>query len=180
MKGQAIMKRMGTAWLALVLVLTAGSGPALAHGEKDQDQHKAGDAALKREQTAWGIAGTAKDVKRTIRIRMDDRMRFSPSHIRVREGETVKFVIDNHGRLLHEMVIGTKQILDEHAQLMMKFPNMEHDEPHMAHVAAGKRGAIIWTFNRPGDFDYACLIAGHYQAGMRGTIRVSPAKGAKP
>ncbi len=171
------MNILSTAWL--ILALAAGSGPAMAHGENDPGRDKAGDAALKQEQTAWGIAGAAKDVKRTIRIRMDDRMRFSPSRIRVREGDTVKFVIENRGQLLHEMVIGTKQVLDEHAQLMMKFPNMEHDEPHMAHVNAGKSGAILWTFNRPGDFDFACLIAGHYQAGMRGSIKVTPAKGAR-
>ena len=170
------LKHLATAWL--VLALAAGSGLALAHGENDKDGARTGVATP--EQTAWGIAGAAKDVKRTIRIRMGDNMRFSPSRIRVREGDTVRFVIENHGRLLHEMVIGTRQVLDEHAQMMMKFPNMEHDEPHMAHVGAGKRGSIIWTFNRPGNFDFACLIAGHYQAGMRGSIKVTPAKGARP
>ncbi len=56
---------------------------------------------------------------------------------------------------------------------MLKFPNMEHDEPYMAHVPPGKTGQIVWTFNRAGDFDFACLIAGHYQAGMVGKIIVS-------
>jgi uncharacterized cupredoxin-like copper-binding protein len=70
----------------------------------------------------------------------------------------------NEGKLLHELVIGTKPVLEEHAALMVKFPNMEHDEPYMAHVPAGKTGEIIWTFNRAGDFDFACLIAGHYSA----------------
>jgi uncharacterized cupredoxin-like copper-binding protein len=55
---------------------------------------------------------------------------------------------------------------------MVKFPNMEHDEPYMAHVNAGQQGDIIWHFNRPGEFEFACLIAGHYQAGMRGKIVV--------
>jgi uncharacterized cupredoxin-like copper-binding protein len=69
-------------------------------------------------------------------------------------------------------VIGTQQALDEHAALMLKFPNMAHDEPYMAHVAPGKAGEIVWTFNRAGDFGFACLIAGHYQAGMVGRITV--------
>mgnify|MGYP001952322792 FL=1 len=51
---------------------------------------------------------------------------------------------------------------------------MEHDEPYMAHVAAGKAGDIVWHFNRAGSFDFACLIPGHYQAGMTGTITVLP------
>jgi uncharacterized cupredoxin-like copper-binding protein len=73
---------------------------------------------------------------------------------------------------MHEMVIGDKKTLDEHAALMKKFPTMEHDEPHMAHVAAGKKGDLIWKFNRAGDFDFACLIPGHYEAGMVGRIKV--------
>jgi uncharacterized cupredoxin-like copper-binding protein len=55
---------------------------------------------------------------------------------------------------------------------MLKNPNMEHDEPYMAHVSPGKTGEIIWKFNRKGNFDFACLMAGHYQAGMIGKIEV--------
>jgi uncharacterized cupredoxin-like copper-binding protein len=75
---------------------------------------------------------------------------------------------------MHEMVIGTKQELDQHAAMMKKHPNMEHDEPYMAHVVPKKVGQLIWQFNREGDFDFACLIAGHYEAGMIGKIRVTP------
>ena len=85
----------------------------------------------------------------------------------------MKFVFRNEGKQLHEFVLGTKKELEEHAALTLKFPDMEHDEPYMAHVPAGKTAEIIWTFNRPGDFDFACLIAGHYQAGMVGKITVS-------
>jgi uncharacterized cupredoxin-like copper-binding protein len=42
----------------------------------------------------------------------------------------------------------------------------------MAHVAPGKTGEVIWNFNRPGEFDFACLIAGHYSVGMIGRITV--------
>jgi uncharacterized cupredoxin-like copper-binding protein len=85
-------------------------------------------------------------------------------------------VIKNTGKGLHELVIGTKPELDAHAALMVKFPDMQHDEPYMAHVAPGKTSELIWTFNRPGTFDFACLIAGHYQAGMVGTIQVAASK----
>ena len=69
-------------------------------------------------------------------------------------------------------MLGTQKELEEHAALMLKFPDMEHDEPYMVHVAAGKTGEIVWTFNRAGDFDFACLIPGHYQAGMVGKVTV--------
>ncbi|MRD49119.1 plastocyanin [Caenimonas koreensis DSM 17982] len=128
--------------------------------------------AMKKEQQAWGIAGEAKAVTRTIELTMSDDMRFTPGHIDIRRGQTVRFVVRNSGAVLHEVVIGTPQTLEAHAALMVKFPNMEHDEPYMAHVAPGKRGELVWQFNRAGEFDFACLIAGHYQAGMRGTITV--------
>lgn len=101
-------------------------------------------------------------------------MRFSPSHIEVREGDTVRLRAANKGQVLHEIVIGTKTELGQHAEMMKKHPGMEHDEPYMAHVASGKTGDIVWHFNRAGSFDFACLIPGHYQAGMTGTITVLP------
>jgi len=123
-------------------------------------------------QTDWGIAGDPKAVSRTIKVDMSDKMRFSPGLITVRRGETVRFEISNSGKALHEMVIGTAKELDAHAEMMKKHPAMEHDEAYMAHVEPGKTGEIIWLFNRTGEFDFACLIPGHYQAGMKGKIRV--------
>jgi uncharacterized cupredoxin-like copper-binding protein len=153
-----------------VALLPALSTSAIAHGDKHA---KKTPVAVKKEQKDWGIAADAKAAKRTIRIVMTDKMRFVPDTIAVKEGETVRIAIRNEGKMLHEMVIGTKQVLDEHAALMLKFPDMEHDEPYMAHVPAGKTGVIVWTFNRAGNFDFACLIAGHYQAGMVGKISVA-------
>jgi uncharacterized cupredoxin-like copper-binding protein len=80
--------------------------------------------------------------------------------------------VHNTGQAMHEFVIGTRQENEAHAALMLRFPTMEHDEPYMAHVAPGKTGEIIWTFNRRGEFEFACLVAGHYSAGMVGTINV--------
>ena len=153
----------------VALSLTA-VGVAYAHGDK-VDSKKA--TAVRKEQKEWGIAGDAKSVNRTVEVRMSDTMRFTPNRIEVKQGETIRFVHKNVGKIKHEFVIGTKKELDEHAALMQKFPNMEHDEPYMVHVAPGKTGEVIWTFNRAGDFDFACLIPGHYQAGMVGKLTVS-------
>jgi len=161
------MHPIKTAALLMAMAVSAG---AWAHGE---EEHKKAAGAIRKEQKDWGVAGDAKSVKRTIKVSMSDAMRFTPDAITVRRGETVKFVFRNEGQQLHEFVLGRKKELEEHAALMMKFPNMEHDEPYMAHVPAGKTAEIIWTFNRPGDFDFACLIAGHYQAGMVGKVTVS-------
>ena len=157
--------------IAATCVLGLAAISASAHSEKD---HAKKHAPVVKEQTAWGIAGDAKAVKRTIELTMTDNMRFTPDRLVVKQGETIRLVIKNTGKLLHELVLGTKVELEKHAAQMLKFPNMEHDEPYMMHVAPGKTGEIIWTFNRAGDFDYACLIAGHYQAGMVGKVQVTP------
>ena len=150
--------------------LLASAGRVLAHGD---EEHPAKSGPVKKEQKAWGIAGDATQAKRSIDVGMSDTMRFTPDRITVKLGETVRFVARNNGKVMHEFVIGNKAENEKHAALMMKFPNMEHDEPYMAHVPPGKTGQIVWTFNRAGQFEFACLIAGHYQAGMVGTITVS-------
>ena len=165
------MNKFKTILLAATL---ATSGVVLAHGDAT---HAKKAAAVKKEQKDWGIAGNAKAGMRSITITMTDNMRFTPDRIDVRQGETVKIVLKNSGKMLHEFVLGTKKELDEHAALMVKFPTMEHSEPYMAHVPVGKTGQIIWTFNRAGDFDFACLIAGHYQAGMVGKVKVAAKAG---
>jgi uncharacterized cupredoxin-like copper-binding protein len=163
---------MNSITIILVSGLFALTAPSLmyAHGDEDHGKQTGG---VKKEQKEWGIAGDAKAVKRTVRLTMSDAMRFTPDKIEVKQGETVRIVVRNDGKQLHEFVIGTQKELEEHAALMVKFPNMEHDEPYMAHVKASKTGEIIWNFNRAGDFDFACLIAGHYQAGMVGKIVVT-------
>lgn len=153
--------------------LLAAAVPASAHGDR---AHSGPATRAVAEQTAWGIAAEPAAVTRTVEVRMFDRMRFEPDRLEVREGETVRLRVRNAGKLMHELVLGTRSELDAHAALMERFPGMEHDEPHMVHVPPGRTGEIIWTFNRAGDFEFACLIAGHYQAGMRGSVRVLPAR----
>jgi uncharacterized cupredoxin-like copper-binding protein len=149
--------------------LLATSSLAQAHGEA---MHASRGKPVTLEQKPWGIAGDARKAVRTLDIRMGDDMRFTPALIQVRQGETLRLVIRNTGQAMHEFVLGTRQVLEEHAALMKKFPNMEHDEPYMAHVAPGQTGEIVWTFNRAGEFDFACLLPGHFDAGMVGKVRV--------
>lgn len=159
---------LNSVWLSLgFLALT----PAQAHSPAAHANHHAQTPAP-AEQKDWGIAGDPKKVQRTLEIRMTDDMRFAPKEIQVKLGETVRLVAVNAGKTLHEIVIGTPSELKMHAEMMKKHPGMEHDEPYMAHVNAGQKGAIVWTFNRPGTFEFACLIVGHFEAGMVGRITV--------
>lgn len=169
--------------IKLIAICAALTGASATFGH--EPRHGQPMHATAAEQKAWGMAGQAKAVTRTINIRMSDAMRFTPARIEVKQGQTVRLKVRNDGKVLHELVLGTPQELAEHAAQMQKHPGMEHDEPHMVHVAPGKTGDLIWTFNRAGEFEFACLINGHYQAGMKGTIRViaqpqKPAASASP
>jgi uncharacterized cupredoxin-like copper-binding protein len=163
------MKRSALTVLAASVAL--GSALALAHGEKHPGAPKIDYA--KAEEKPFGRAADPKKAKRTITVSMSDAMRFSPSEITVKKGEIVRFAVKNEGQVLHEMVLGTMHDLVEHAELMKKFPGMEHDEPHMAHIAAGKSGEMGWQFTKAGEFHFGCLIPGHFEAGMKGRIIVT-------
>jgi uncharacterized cupredoxin-like copper-binding protein len=155
----------------LFAALMVASAAAAAHtGHKAEGK----PAPISREEHAWGRQGDPKKAVRTIDIDMNDTMRFTPAEVKVKRGDTVKFLVRNSGKVMHEMVIGTETELRKHAELMKKHPGMEHDEPYMAHVQPGKKEEIAWTFTKAGTFMYGCLIPGHWEAGMKGSIVVTP------
>jgi uncharacterized cupredoxin-like copper-binding protein len=123
--------------------------------------------------TAYGAPGSAAQVSRTVEVQAADNMRFQPAAITVRRGETIKFVVKNTGKLPHELVLGDVPSLKEHAEMMRRHPDMEHADPNMVKVAPGGTGTLIWKFTQAGTVEFACLIPGHYEAGMKGSIRVN-------
>jgi uncharacterized cupredoxin-like copper-binding protein len=139
---------------------------------KQHDAHADHDHGGVAEQTAFGIIGDPAKVTRAIKLNMTDNMRFIPDNLTIKQGETVKFMITNQGKILHEMVIGTLQYLQEHAEMMRKMPDMQHDDPNMVRVKPSSSGEIIWTFNKSGHFDFACLQPSHSEAGMIGKLNV--------
>lgn len=151
---------------------------AFAHGNEAHEPATFSEADF--EQMPWGIGALASNAQRTVNVTLSDNMRFDPKSLTVKQGETVRFVVKNEGQMMHEFVIGTIEANQEHAELMKRFPNMEHEAPYMAHVASGKTKEIVWTFNRPGEFQFACLIAGHFDAGMVGAIQVASSLEDKP
>jgi uncharacterized cupredoxin-like copper-binding protein len=161
--------------LVLALVFCAFAHPALAQGRGGHEgKDMAGHAGHEGQETAFGRQGDRKKVTRTINVDMSDRMRFEPAQLTVKQGETIRFRVKNSGKAMHEMVLGTMKDLKAHADLMRKHPGMEHHEAYMIHVAPGKTGAMLWQFTNPGEFHYGCLIPGHFEAGMVGTIQVAP------
>ena|SRR6476646_5201378 len=124
---------------------------------------------------AVGRAGDPKKVSRTIDLDMSDAMRFAPAELAVKQGETVRFRLKNTGKVMHEMVLGTMRDLEAHAETMKKDPSMHHHgAANIVHVAPGRTAALVWQFTNAGEFHYGCLVPGHFEAGMRGSIKVAP------
>ncbi|CEG09229.1 plastocyanin [Afipia felis] len=102
----------------------------------------------------------------------DGKMTFIPAKIEVKKGEQVKFMLRNNGELEHEFILATTAENLKHAEAMKKNPNMEHDDPNGIRLAPKKTGEIVWKFTKSGTFEYSCLIPGHREAGMIGTVVV--------
>ena len=89
-----------------------------------------------------------------------------------RFSDQVRFVLKNDGVLEHEFMLATPEENAKHAEVMMKYPEMEHDDPNGKRVKPNEKNEILWRFTKRGEFEFACLIPGHYQAGMLGKVVV--------
>ncbi|WP_024303463.1 plastocyanin/azurin family copper-binding protein [Pseudogulbenkiania sp. MAI-1] len=159
------MKPTHPKMIALSLMAALAAASAMASGT-----HAGGHGG---EVSAIGQPGQAAKVTRTIKIDMTDNMRFSQDLIKVKRGETIRFVLKNNGQVKHEFSLGTEKELKEHYEVMKKFPDMEHDEPSKISLAPGKQGEVIWHFTKAGTVNFACLHPGHFEAGMKGQVKVA-------
>ena len=137
--------------------------------------HAPGEGHAHGEETPYGKPGDPKKPARVVQVTMreaDGRMIFAPDRIAVRRGEQIRFRLRNQGALDHEIVVATLAENLAHAKEMEKFPEMEHDDPNAKRLKPGTSAEIVWRFTRAGEFDFSCLIPGHREAGMFGSITV--------
>ena len=135
----------------------------------------AGQAHDARRGFPAGEPGVAARPARTVEVtasEVEGRMAFAPDHIDAAKGEQVRFVIRNAGALAHEFVLGAKAENAAHAKMMAAMPDMKHNDPNAVTIAPGQTTTIVWRFSKPGKFEFACLIPGHYEAGMHGAVTV--------
>ena len=152
---------------SLAFVLAAMVSPAWAG---------AGAPGHRHEDFSAGEPGNPARPSRVVQIMMRDdegAMHFTPNHVEIRKGEQIKFVIRNNGALEHEFVLATEAQNLKHAKLMEKYPDMEHDDPNAIRIDPNKTGEILWRFTKAGTFEFDCLIPGHREAGMTGTVVVN-------
>jgi len=139
------------------LVLSAPALPARSH--EHHDHFSAGEP------------GDPAKPSRTIEIAMNE-MDFAPANIEVKRGEQIRIVLRNVGTEDHEFLLATTEENLKHAELMKKFPKMEHDDPNGVRVAPKQSAEIVWKFTKAGTFEYSCLIPTHLDMGMIGHVAV--------
>jgi uncharacterized cupredoxin-like copper-binding protein len=169
---------MKSPW-AIATAVALISGPVMASSAIDHaHSHRHGEAAAKYAKPG--------KITRTVNVTMHDAMRFDPPSIKVKVGETIRFRLKNAGGVPHEMVIGSKDDLHAHAQTMRAGAphgvghgddhgagNTGHDESAGLLLAPRKQGDLVYTFKHKGSVDFACLVPGHFEAGMAGKITIN-------
>jgi uncharacterized cupredoxin-like copper-binding protein len=127
----------------------------------------------------------ALQVSRSIEVTLLDSMKFTPDNIQVSAGETIRFVVRNKGKLAHEMVLGNAQDIAAHAKEMQAMAASSHSSHEHQHgsgagaiavsVPAGEVREWVVKFDEAIELEIACLVPGHYEAGMKGKLNVQAA-----
>tara|TARA_B100001741_G_scaffold139939_1_gene115435 strand:+ start:586 stop:1083 length:498 start_codon:yes stop_codon:yes gene_type:complete len=135
-----------------------------------------------------GEKGKSSEVNRTIEIKMYDNY-YEPREIKIKKGETIKFIVHNYGELVHEFNIATKEMHIKHQPEMMKMveheillPNkidkkkmkemskkdhaMGHSHSNSVLLEPNEKAELYWKFNTNVELEAACNVPGHYEDGM--------------
>jgi uncharacterized cupredoxin-like copper-binding protein len=148
---------------AVALLLTSSAAITFTSAHEDRGGFSA------------GAPGDPKKPARVVKVKMFEgsgKMGFEPARIEVRKGQQVRFVLQNDGEEDHEFVLATVAENRKHAEVMKKHPDMEHDDPNAKRLQPSRNGELVWKFTRRGEFEFACLIPGHYEKGMFGKVIV--------
>tara|TARA_A100001234_G_C12440098_1_gene306581 strand:- start:88 stop:591 length:504 start_codon:yes stop_codon:yes gene_type:complete len=142
-----------------------------------------------------GSKGNETDVTRVIKVVMYDNY-YEPSSFQIKEGETVKFEIENAGMLVHEFNIANKMMHMKHQPEMIKMAengillafsidkekmkkmakmdkSMGHSHSNSVLLEPKQKGDIIWKFDNAVNIEVACNVPGHYQAGMIAKVNIN-------
>lgn len=156
--------------IALIASLAAGPTGVLPDIAQAHGTFAAGDPGDPKKPIARTIEIIAREA--------EGKMSYTPDKIEVMRGEHIRFVIKNEGELAHEFLLDSFEGNAKHKIQMEKNPTMEHDEPNGTRLETKKVSEILWIFDKAGTFEFACLIPGHYEAGMKGVVTVIDAKPA--
>ena len=156
--------------VAIVLAASLGAALAISQGALPSRA-----VAHEGHVFAAGEPGDPAKPSRPILIALRDgpgTMSYAPDRIEVGVGEQIKFILKNIGHLDHEFLLDSLENNAKHKIVMQKNPEMEHDDPNGKRIKSDQTAEVFWKFTKKGTFEFACLIPGHYEAGMKGTVVV--------
>ena len=139
-----------------------------------------------------GEKGDPNKIDRVVNIKMYDNY-YEPNVVKIKKGETIKFIVENLGELVHEYNIGTKEMHIKHQPEMQKLIDHEiilgdkidrikmkkmskmdhslgHSHANSVMLEPKKTGELIWKFSKDIKLEMACNIPGHYETGMVGNL----------
>ena len=139
-----------------------------------------------------GEKGDPNKIDRIINIKMYDNY-YEPNLVKIKKGETIKFIVENLGEMVHEYNIGTKEMHIKHQPEMQKLVDHEillvdkidrvkmkkmskmdhslgHSHSNSIMLEPKTSGEIIWKFSKDVNLEMACNIPGHYESGMFGKL----------
>ena len=142
-----------------------------------------------------GSKGDETDVTRVIKVVMYDNY-YEPSSFQIKEGETIKFEVENAGMLVHEFNIANKMMHMKHQPEMIKMAengillafsidkekmkkmakmdkSMGHSHSNSVLLEPKQKGDIIWKFDNAVNIEVACNVPGHYQVGMIAKVDIN-------
>jgi uncharacterized cupredoxin-like copper-binding protein len=109
---------------------------------------------------------------RTVDIDMRD-IAFSPDHLSVQPGETIRFAFHNQGKVTHDAFLGDAAAQADHEEEMSGSMGGMHGDSAAITVAPGQTGTLTHTFQAGDQLVIGCHEAGHYAAGMKVTVQVA-------
>ncbi|MDQ3146994.1 MAG: plastocyanin/azurin family copper-binding protein [Actinomycetota bacterium] len=118
---------------------------------------------------------SADDADRIIELDMTE-FAYEPSNLEVEQGQTVRFLLKNTGRLVHEAVIGDERLQADHEEEAAE-EGMHHggggDDAEVSQADAGDETELIYTFEDAGELLIGCHEPGHYEEGMVARVTVT-------
>ena len=142
-------------------------GSVSANEEMDHSGHDMANMEH-MEESAVGKSGKGLAVTKTYQVSLLDTMRFEfDSQPDLKDGDVVKFVVTNKGKIAHEFSIGSPAEQTAHREMMKSMPGMKNESDNTVTVAPGATVPLFWQFSGKQPVLFACNVPGHFEAGMK-------------
>lgn len=156
--------------VASTLFVALYAAPVLADNPKNPEAHSHADEHDHDAAHSYSVGepASATEANLTVAVAMEDSMTyaFTPDIASIQQGEVINFVVINNGKVNHEFSIGNQEDQKEHAAMMLRMPNMVHDDPNNVTLRPGESRSLAWRFSGDDLVVFACSVPGHYEVGM--------------